>query len=171
MPRYSASVSFSCWALSRDPVRYGSFRTSAILGHGGFATNLGRIGSGASLLSNEEFQLVQRIRAAGGGLVYAPDAQVSHLAEAKRLTRSWFRKRAAWQAVSDFTMEPDRFLAEAPGQWEGTVGYFNALPPHLRTIRGLVHDTDDPELFRWQTGAIYMLTIMMLAGFQGVARD
>jgi hypothetical protein len=103
--------------------------------------------------------------------VYAPKAVVSHLAEPKRLTRSWFRKRSAWQAVSDFMMDPERFTLDSPRQWRGTIGYFNSLPPHERTLRGLLVDTDDPDLFRWQLGAIYMLTAMSLAGFEGVSLD
>jgi glycosyltransferase involved in cell wall biosynthesis len=148
-----------------------SFRTKAILEHGGFAANLGRIGSGASLLSNEEMHLLERIRGSGGRMVYAPDALVEHLVDPKRLTRAWFRKRSAWQAVSDFTMDPERHAREAGSQWPATVAYFNALAPHQRTIRGLIVDTDDPELFRWQLGAVYMLTLMSLAGFEGVALE
>ena len=148
-----------------------AFRTSAILENDGFATNLGRIGSGASLLSNEEFHLVERIRAIGGQMIYAPDASVEHLVEPARLKRAWFRKRSAWQAVSDFTMAPDRMLAEAPQYWEKVTDYFNELPPHQRTIRGLLIDTDDPELFRWQLGVVYMLTVLQLAGFDGVSLE
>jgi glycosyltransferase involved in cell wall biosynthesis len=148
-----------------------SFLTQAILDYGGFATNLGRIGSGASLLSNEELHLLERIRAEGGKLIYAPAASVDHLVEPRRLTQSWFRRRAAWQAVSDFTMEPKRFSESASKYWNDTVGYFNALPPFERTIRGFNYETDDPDLFRWQIGAIYMMTIMSLAGFEGVVND
>lgn len=148
-----------------------AFRTSAILDNGGFATNLGRIGSGAALLSNEEIQLLDTIRAAGGRLIYAPRATVGHLVHPSRLTRSWFRKRSAWQAASDFTMNPERMAKAASDDWKGAIGYFNNLPPHLRTIRGLIHDTDDPELFRWQLGAIYLLTAGMLAGFEGVCLE
>jgi glucosyl-dolichyl phosphate glucuronosyltransferase len=148
-----------------------AFRTKAILDHGGFATNLGRIGSGASLLSNEEVQLLERIRTARGRLVYAPDASVKHLVEPKRLTRSWFRKRSAWQALSDFTMDPERFSGEAPQYWKDVVSYFNALPPYERTMRGMALDTDDPDLFRWQLGAIYNMTIITMAGYEGVTLD
>ncbi|WP_294534119.1 glycosyltransferase [uncultured Rhodoblastus sp.] len=145
-----------------------ALRVEAILQNGGFSRNLGRIGSGSSLLSNEEVQLVETIRAAGGKLVYAPDARVNHLVDRRRLTKTWFRKRAAWQAFSDFMMDPDRRTAEASRQWPDLVRYFNAMPPHERTIRGLLFETDDPDLFRWQTGAVYMLTTLALAGFEGV---
>jgi glycosyltransferase involved in cell wall biosynthesis len=148
-----------------------AFRTSAVLDNGGFATNLGRIGSGATLLSNEEIQLLDLIRAGGGRLIYTPRAVISHLVHPSRLNRSWFRKRSAWQAVSDFTMNPERMVTAASDHWKGAIGYFNNLPPHLRTIRGLIHDTDDPELFRWQLGAIYLLTAGILAGFEGVSLE
>jgi GT2 family glycosyltransferase len=148
-----------------------TFRTQNILSHGGFATNLGRIGSGHSLMSNEEFHLVEQIRAAGGKLVYAPQAYVNHLVDSRRLTRGWFRKRAAWQAVSDFMTDPKRNSGDVSVHWRETVKYFNSLPPHERTIRGFIWDTDDPDVFRWQTSAIYMMTIMSLAGFEGMSDE
>lgn len=141
-----------------------SFRTDAILSNRGFPTNLGRVGSGSTLMSNEEIQIIERIRAAGGKLIYAPKASIQHLAAPERLTRAWFRKRFAWQAVSDFTMEPDRINKAATHYWKEILRFFNNQPPHLRTLRGLLEETDDPELFRWQCGVIYMLMGMMLAG-------
>jgi len=148
-----------------------SFRTQQILDHGGFATNLGRIGSGASLLSNEEIHLVEQIRKVGGKLIYAPAAYVNHLVDTRRLTRAWFRKRSAWQAVSDFMMDPKRYSGDVSVYWKETTKYFNSLPPAERTIRGLVYDTDDPGVFLWQIGATYMMTIMALAGYDGVPSD
>jgi glycosyltransferase involved in cell wall biosynthesis len=148
-----------------------SFRVSAILDNGGFPLNLGRIGSGSALLSNEEIQLLDRIRADGGQIIYAPRARVNHLVDVRRLKQGWFRKRAAWQALSDFMMNPDGQAAEARKHWPELVKYFNALPPHERTVRGFLHQTDDPDLFQWQTGAVYMMTTLMLAGFEGVELD
>lgn len=148
-----------------------AFRTSAIVDNGGFSENLGRSGSGSALLSNEELQLVERVRSQGGKLIYAPNALVDHLVDPRRLSRTWFRKRSSWQAVSDFLMDADKHSGEAGSHWGGILGYFNALPPHERTIRGLLYDTNDPDLFRWQLGAIYMLTMANLAGFQGVSLE
>lgn len=145
-----------------------SFRIEAILDNGGFSRNLGRIGSGSSLLSNEEIQLIARVREAGGTLVYAPDASVSHLVDARRLTHAWFRKRFAWQALSDFMLDPDKRTAESAAYWKELRRYFNSLPAHERTVRGLLFNTEDADLFRWQTGAIYMMTSLLLAGFEGV---
>jgi len=148
-----------------------SMRVEAILNNGGFPPHLGRIGSGSSLLSNEEIQLVEKIRTAGGTLVYAPDARVSHLVDTRRLTKTWFRKRHAWQALSDFLMTPGKQSAEAKAFWPEIRRYFGSLPAHERTVRGLFYDTDDPDEFRWQTGAIYMMTSLLLAGFEGVEVD
>jgi hypothetical protein len=122
-------------------------------------------------MSNEEIQLIERLRAAGDKLIYAPTAYVNHLVEPKRLTRDWFRRRSAWQAVSDFMLDPKRHAGDVGTYWAHTVQYFNALPPHQRTIRGFVVDTDDPDLFRWQLSAVYMMTYMTLAGFDGVPSD
>jgi len=148
-----------------------SFRTRAILECGGFALDLGRKGPGGALRSNEENQLVARIRARGGTMIYAPRAEVEHLVDAKRLTHAWFRKRIAWQATSDFLMDPDQFGHKSRELWLGLRGYLAARPPHERTMRGLLIDTDDSDLFYWQLGAIYNLTSGLLDGFEGVRFD
>ena len=43
-----------------------------------------------------------------------------------------------------------------------------ARPPHERSIRGILIDTEDADLFHWQLGAIYALTAGLLMGFEGV---
>jgi glycosyltransferase involved in cell wall biosynthesis len=148
-----------------------AFLVEAIRAHGGFAEALGRVGAGAALMSNEEAELLARIRAAGGAAVYAPDACVHHLVDPKRLTRAWFRRRAAWQAMSDFVAAPAASLADPQRRWENLVDYFHAMPPLARTVRGLAHETDDPDLFYWQTSIYYELATLMLSGFDGVALD
>jgi GT2 family glycosyltransferase len=87
-----------------------SFDRAALIAAGGFTTNLGRIGPPTTLLSNEEIEVSVRIRRAGKIAVYAPDAVVEHIIHAERLTQTWFRRRAAWQAVSDLMAMPE----EAP---------------------------------------------------------
>jgi GT2 family glycosyltransferase len=84
-----------------------SFDRSVLIAAGGFATGLGRIGPQTALLSNEETELSARIRGAGKLAVYAPDAVVEHIIPAERLTQDWFRRRAAWQAVSDLLARPE----------------------------------------------------------------
>jgi len=147
-----------------------AFRTTAIVEAGGFDTRLGRVGAGATLLSNEETVLMRHLRSQGKLAVYVPQASVRHLVERKRLTRAWFRKRASWQAVSDFIADPDGSHRTALAQWDSAMSYFFELPPRERTIRGLHFDTDSPELFKRQLDVIWHYTVMSLSGFDGVAQ-
>jgi glycosyltransferase involved in cell wall biosynthesis len=145
-----------------------AFRARPLLDHGGFDTNLGRTGGGATLLSNEEIRVLCQLREAGGLAIYVPDASVSHLIERRRLTRQWFRKRVAWQAVSDFMMDPRNSAKRAAQEWDLVLDFFFRLPPSERTIRGLFYDTDDRMLFRQQLLAIELFMLQSLSGFEGV---
>ena len=144
-----------------------AFRREIIQAQGGFAVSLGRVGSGITLLSNEEIQLISKIRATGAHLVYAPDAVVEHLVDDRRLTHAWFRKRIAWQAVSDLIMDPVTHSSDLNFRWREVRSYFNSLPPYLRTVKGLYLDPADAGQFQWQLSAIYNNTILTLAGFDG----
>ncbi len=84
-----------------------SFDRASLISAGGFSARLGRIGAGSTLLSNEEIEASERVRAMGKLAIYAPNAVVEHVIPPERLTHSWFRSRAAWQAVSDLLSEPD----------------------------------------------------------------
>jgi len=84
-----------------------SFDRASLIAAGGFSTRLGRMGSGSTLLSNEEIEASERVRAMGKLAIYAPKAVVEHVIPTERLTPSWFRRRAAWQAVSDLLSEPE----------------------------------------------------------------
>ena len=84
-----------------------SFDRASLIRAGGFSTRLGRIGSGSTLLSNDDMEASERVRAMGKLAIYAPKAVVEHVIPPERLTQSWFRRRAAWQAVSDLLSEPD----------------------------------------------------------------
>ncbi len=75
-----------------------ALRRDAALALGGFDEGLGR--KGASLLSNEETAIQDRLRAAGHTARYAVRARVLHRIRPERLSRDWFRARMAWQAVS-----------------------------------------------------------------------
>jgi glycosyltransferase involved in cell wall biosynthesis len=78
-----------------------SFDVVSLIAAGGFSTRLGRMGSGSMLLSNEEIEASERVRAIGKLAIYTPKAVIEHVIPPKRLTQSWFCRRAAWQAVSD----------------------------------------------------------------------
>lgn len=84
-----------------------SFDRACLIAAGGFSTRLGRVGSGSTLLSNEEMEASERVRAMGKLAIYAPKAVVEHVIPPERLTQSWFRRRAAWQAVSDLLSGPE----------------------------------------------------------------
>ena len=84
-----------------------SYDRVSLIAAGGFSTRLGRMGSGSTLLSNEEIEASERVRAMGKLAIYTPKAVVEHVIPPDRLTQSWFRRRAAWQAVSDLLSEPE----------------------------------------------------------------
>ena len=84
-----------------------SFDRVSLIAAGGFSMRLGRMGSGSTLLSNEEIEASERVRAMGKLAIYTPKAVVEHVILPERLTPSWFRRRAAWQAVSDLLSEPE----------------------------------------------------------------
>ncbi|MGQ0830930.1 MAG: glycosyltransferase family 2 protein [Microthrixaceae bacterium] len=77
--------------VARDPA----------LAVGGFAPELGRMG--ASLASEEEVDLLRRLRATGGEVAWEPAAAVRHLVPPERMTRRWIVRRAWAQGRSDRT--------------------------------------------------------------------
>ncbi|MGA3067353.1 MAG: glycosyltransferase [Tepidisphaeraceae bacterium] len=68
-----------------------SFNRAWVNKVGAFRTDLGRVG--ASLIGDEEYELLSRITAAGGKLLYEPAAVVGHRVPQSRLNRSWFWRR------------------------------------------------------------------------------
>src|SRR5579859_6677999 len=76
-----------------------AYRTHLLRDAGGFDENLGRRGN--LLLSNEELEIAQRIRALGFASYYEPSALIYHKVHADRISQSWLRRRVAWQAISD----------------------------------------------------------------------
>lgn len=145
-----------------------SFSKQALVEAGGFSTNLGRKGGGQVLLSNEESEVLSFIRESDYIEVYNPLASVDHLVEKKRLRRDWFRRRAAWQAASDFMMDPHSAEKNIKSSLSNIKDFLCSLPPRHRNIQGLYYATDDPGQFQWQLSAIYSNTIITLAGFDGL---
>ncbi|MEP0356620.1 glycosyltransferase family 2 protein [Paraglaciecola sp.] len=145
-----------------------SFAKNVLMEAGGFSTNLGRKGSGQILLSNEENEILEFIRQSKYQEVYNPLASVDHLVEKNRLRRDWFRRRAAWQAASDFMLNPSSIEDQLPGMLDNFKNYLCSLPPIYRNIQGLYFKTEDSGLFEWQLSAIYANTALTLAGFDGL---
>ena len=65
---------------------------------GGFARGLGR--KGGNLLSREETQLWNRLRAVGASGRYDPSLWLWHDLPPSRLRRSWFLRRLYWEGIS-----------------------------------------------------------------------
>jgi hypothetical protein len=145
-----------------------AFRSDALRHAGGFSVGFGRNKGGHALLSNDEIEVIARLGQAGGQLLYVPEAVVEHLVPPERLTQAWFRRRVAWQAVSDYLQNPKQLFERAPEYWKGVTEFYARLPPRDRTPRGLYVGLDDPDLFRRQLSALYNFTVAVLAGFAGL---
>lgn len=74
------------------------FRRSAVAGVGGFRETLGR--TGGSLLSGEEADLIERLRADGFAIRIEPGARVDHRVSRERCTSGYYWRRLWWQGVS-----------------------------------------------------------------------
>jgi GT2 family glycosyltransferase len=136
-----------------------SFDRDALISIGGFSTSLGRRGSEAALLSNEELDVCNRLLALGRRVVYAPEAAVEHLIPAERLTRRWFRRRACWQAVSDMLMTPDRSAEIAAAASRLLTRNRRARDP-MR----LFSETSDPSAFQEELHILSSLVGLALCG-------
>lgn len=146
-----------------------AFNREAVLALGAFSTDLGRKGGGASLLSNEEAAVVERLGAAGFLSAYAPAASVDHFVPPERLTREWFRRRIAWQAVSDYIAYPERAGSNLQGAWRQVSEFLVGLPPRDRSISGLFSELDTSEEFKKQMDAVYNSISILLSGKDRVA--
>jgi len=139
-----------------------AFDTALLKTIGGFNPKLGRLGPELSLRSNGEPGVLDAVHAAGRLIAYAPAAAVDHAIDPSRLTQSWFRRRAAWQAVSDYLMDPEKTAAHAPAAERHL-----RLVEHSRTRRravGFFGDAPDGEAFSDDLLLIRELVIATLHG-------
>ena len=94
-----------CWLDDHHDL-YGCnvvYKKEALLRVGGFSTELGRKGN--LLLSNEDVLLHRQLKRLGYCSYYDPCISIRHHVFATQMTKSWFRKRAYWQGVSDALLE------------------------------------------------------------------
>ncbi|MGB9153074.1 MAG: glycosyltransferase family A protein [Alphaproteobacteria bacterium] len=138
------------------------FRRTALRDHG-FHTGLGRRGNESNnLLSGEETALTNYIHSQGGKFGYAPLAAVTHCISAERLTRSWFRRRVSWQAISDQLGQG--LSAEGALQlWPYIIDYLKKVPREHIACMGLLWDTDDSEIFHCQLICIKFFTQILIS--------
>src|SRR5437763_7944598 len=83
-----------------------SFRKDWLRRAGGFRTDVGRIGG--TLFGGEDDDMIGRVVALGGVMLYEPLAVVGHRVPPGRLSRKWFWKRCYWGGRSDPRVWPDR---------------------------------------------------------------
>ncbi len=143
-----------------------AYRTEALRQVGGFSLALGRVGAGIALMSNDEIELGDRLAAAGWATAYAPDAAVEHLVDPARATQAWFRRRIAWQAVSDFVRAPAAAQAGAPAAWDSLKHWFAHRHPLDRTMRALALPQPDAGDLRWQMSAVYNSVTCLLGAVE-----
>ena len=89
--------------------------------------------------------MTHKIMGLGGTAVYSPSALVMHRVHEDRISRSWLRKRIAWQAISDVFMNPeainsDKLKYESMHQFLKRVPPGNIINEHqFRAIEDLVY--------------------------------
>ncbi|MGG5822256.1 glycosyltransferase family 2 protein [Falsiroseomonas sp. HW251] len=76
-----------------------AFRSDALREAGGFPEHLGRIGD--RLLSGEEVEVLDRLRARGLGVFYDGRITVRHSIQAARMRPDWLLSRLHWQGATD----------------------------------------------------------------------
>jgi glycosyltransferase involved in cell wall biosynthesis len=79
------------------------FEKSTFIEHGGFSTQLGRIGK--NLLSGEETQLLQKIKTSGRAIWYLPDCGVMHLVLPERRSPSFLLRRMYGDGLSQVILD------------------------------------------------------------------
>ncbi len=138
-------------------------RRDLLLESGGFDPRLGRNGPGTkSLLSGEESSLFQFLHSRGEKVFYTPRAQVKHFIAPERLRQAWFRRRVAWQSVTDQAY-CDPGPAEVEQMWTQLMDYLSKVPPEHIPYAGLFWNTDDPDLFDRQVRSVQYFTHLLLA--------
>jgi glycosyltransferase involved in cell wall biosynthesis len=139
-----------------------AYRIDRLRAAGGFRERLGRFGGEEILLSNEDTETTDRMHLAGGRTAWLPQAAVAHRIDVSRLDRGWFRRRFAWQAVSDFMVHPSHHGATARENWAEAAEYidYTGLPG----IEALAIAQTRPDLCQWQMTAVYKLVLSLLAG-------
>jgi GT2 family glycosyltransferase len=123
-----------------------AFRTDALRAIGGFPEELGRVGT--RLLSGEEVEVLDRLRAKGLRVFYDGRVTVRHSIQRDRLRPGWLLDRMHWQGATDALRDRRRGLARrAPG----------AAAKLLLQSPLLLWPSHSPSLLRARCGAAYNL--------------
>lgn len=91
-----------------------AFRAAPLRDIGGFPEELGRVGT--RLLSGEEVEVLDRLRARGGRVFYDGRVTVHHSIQRERLRPAWLLSRLHWQGATDALRDRRHgFAKRAPG--------------------------------------------------------
>ncbi len=105
------------------------FRREVLQRVGPYSTALGR--SGTRLLSCEDEDMYQRLRAAGARGLYLPELIIHHFIPHERLTKKYHRSWCFWQSVSSAVL--DRIRPKPVAYVWGVPRYF-----YGRALRGML---------------------------------
>jgi glucosyl-dolichyl phosphate glucuronosyltransferase len=139
-----------------------SYDRGALLKAGGFQVELGRNGGAHNLLSNEELEASKRIKALGKKIIYAPAAFAEHVVDPDRVSQRWFRRRSAWQAVSDYVSRPHD-VAQMVRLSTRRIGRLSKLRSKSESI-GFFSEKTTSLAFKQDVDMVYNLVILLLAG-------
>jgi GT2 family glycosyltransferase len=132
-----------------------AFRSDALLAVGGFPEELGRVGK--RLLSGEEVEVLDRLRARGRRVFYDGRVTVRHSIQRERLRPDWLLSRLHWQGATDALRDRRHGMPRrAPG----------AAAKLLLQAPLLLWPARSPSLLRARCGAAYNLGYLRGA-FQG----
>ena len=120
----------------------------ALLQAGGFSPALGR--KGTSLLSNEEILLQRQLNRIGYRTYYDPRMAIRHNVSAERLSKSWFRRRAYWQGVSDALLETQLESTPFSRALERRLRRIASIAKRPKELLSLAHWGNDPVAFATQ---------------------
>jgi GT2 family glycosyltransferase len=123
-----------------------AFRTEALAAIGGFPEELGRVGK--RLLSGEEVEVLDRLRARGRRVFYDGRVTVRHSIQRERLRPAWLLSRLHWQGATDALRDRRRGMPKrAPG----------AAAKLVLQAPLLFWPSHSPSLLRARCGAAYNL--------------
>ena len=133
-------------------------RRSILARVGPYSTSLGR--TDKHLLSCEDDDMYQRLRAAGARGLYLPDLIIYHYIPPERLTKRYFRRWCFWHGVSQGMLDRERRSA---------VAYFGGVPRWLygRAARGALATAKELPKRNKDAARIFAneLALWDLAGF------
>lgn len=139
-----------------------AYRADVFRRYGAFNPSLGRQGN-MGLLSNEETAISKAVGLSA--TFYSPKMEVKHIIPPSRMQQTWFRKRVAWQAISD-ALSGEGFI-DPKYAWQILHNYVLNAPAEMRSTRSLYYQTSTPKAFKDQLQALYAHGVLYCAGFIG----